>query len=80
MSIPTIFANSGRRIQYGDVEHRIVKSGIDDNGSPYVEINPPNKEIEQRIVDEIRTKGNLTVRIGATYKLVLGDDEYPYFR
>lgn len=80
MNMPTIFANSGKRILYADVEHTIVKSGIDGGGEPYVQLDPPNEELEGRIVDEIRDKGNLTVRIGATDKLVLGDDEYPYFR
>ncbi len=80
MMLPTIFANSGNRIAYADAEHTILHSGIASDGEPYVELEPPNPELRQRMIEQIRQHGNLRVRLGCPDMLVLGEDEYPYFR
>lgn len=74
------FANSGKRIIYKGSEHKIVNSGIGAADVPYVELDPPNDELQDRMCDQIRKDGRLTVRIGGTPRLVLGDDQYPYLR
>lgn len=72
-----IFANSGNKITYGDGVYEIVESGIHEDGTPYVELKPPNEELVGRMCEEIRKHGSLTIRIGGRFRLVLGDDEYP---
>jgi hypothetical protein len=73
------FANSGKRIHYNGAEFKIINSGIAGDGTPYVHLEPENEELADRMREEIRKHGNLTVRIGGTQRLVLGDDEYPYW-
>lgn len=80
MHVEIVFANSGKIITYGTGEYKIVRSGIHDDGTPYVELDPANQELAERIRAEIRAKGNLTIRIGGVNRLVLGNDEYPIRR
>jgi hypothetical protein len=74
------FANSGKRVIYKGTEHKIINSGIAADNVPYVELDPPNDELQARMCAQIRRDGNLTVRIGGNPRLVLGEDEYPYLR
>lgn len=75
-----IFANTGKIITYNDGEYKIISSGIRADGIPYVELDPGNQELSDRMCAEIRRHGNLTIRIGGIYRLVLGEDEYPIRR
>jgi len=76
----TIFANTGKRIQYKGAEFKIIDSGIGADEKPYVHLEPKNKELARRMRDEIRKRGNLTVRIDdGVHRLLLGTDEYPYW-
>ncbi len=74
----TIFTNSGKKIQYKGTEFEIIESGISSEDEPYVHLKPENKELAQRMCDEIRKRGDLTIWIDGTHRLVLGKDEFPY--
>ena len=74
----TIFANSGKKIDYNGVIHKIKQSGISDNDEPYVELEPENDELQNRMIEAIRKKGALTIIMGGRHQLELGLDKYPY--
>ena len=71
-----VFANSGKRIAYNGGEFKIVESGVRQDRTPYVVLDPENDELAERMRAEIRNHGNLTIRVGGRMRLVLGDDEY----
>jgi hypothetical protein len=73
----TIIANTGKIIEFKGTEVKIVKSGIRRNGAPYVELDPPNKELRKRMIEELRMRGNFTVRLGHPNRIVLGESSYP---
>lgn len=72
----THFANTGKIIDYKGAKFKIINSGRSNEGVPYVNLDPENKELANRMCAEIRQNGNLTVRIGGIQLLVLGEDEY----
>jgi hypothetical protein len=73
----TIIANGGKIIEFEGAEIKIVKSGIARNGTPYVELDPPNKTLKNKMVDELKMHGNFTVRLGNPNRIVLGKNSYP---
>ena len=76
----TIIANSGKRIEYKGKEIKIVNSGISRNGTPYVELDPPDAELHRKMCEELEKHGNFTVVLESPNRIILGKAKYPISR
>lgn len=73
----TVIANSGKVIEYKGKEIKIVNSGISRDGTPYVELDPPNDELHRKMCEELEQHGNFTVILGSPNRIRLGKAKYP---
>jgi hypothetical protein len=66
-------------IEYEGERYTIMRTGVSSAGVPFIELEPKNEELAQRIRNEIEKNGTLKVHFGGVSRLILGNDEYDYW-